>query len=99
MARRAGPHHRSTFKQVPAHDLPEFETALLKPFFGTDLAELATLAGEPIENSGTDSDAKPSSRAGPGAGVRRVSMERLASTASTTAHPARAKPTLMQLLA
>lgn len=54
------PNYRSTFKQVPAHDLPEFETALLKPFFGTDLAELATLAGEPIENSGTDSDAKPS---------------------------------------
>lgn len=54
------PNYRSTFKQVPAHDLPEFETALLKPFFGTDLAELATLAGEPIENSSTDSDAKPS---------------------------------------
>ncbi|MDX9737496.1 MAG: AAA family ATPase [Azonexus sp.] len=32
-----------------AHDLPEFESTLLKPFFGTDLAEVAALAGEPIE--------------------------------------------------
>ena len=54
------PNYRSTFKQVPAHDLPEFETALLKPFFGTDLAELATLAGEPMEDSDTGSNAKPS---------------------------------------
>ena len=54
------PNYRSTFKQVPAHDLPEFETSLLKPFFGTDLAELATLAGEPIEDSGTGSNAKHS---------------------------------------
>lgn len=43
------PNYRSTFKLVPPHDLPEFESTLLKPFFGTDLAELATLAGEPIE--------------------------------------------------
>jgi len=42
------PNYRSTFKQVPAHDLPEFESDLLKPFFGTDLAELAALAGDPI---------------------------------------------------
>lgn len=52
------PNYRSTFKKVPAQDLPEFETALLKPFFGTDLAELATLAGEPIEDAGTGSNAK-----------------------------------------
>ncbi|HGN1363221.1 McrB family protein [Achromobacter xylosoxidans] len=52
------PNYRSTFKKVPAQDLPEFETALLKPFFGTELAELATLAGEPIEDSGTGSNAK-----------------------------------------
>lgn len=44
------PNYRSTFKRVPAHDLPEFESALLKPFFGTDLAELAALAGDPIED-------------------------------------------------
>lgn len=44
------PNYRSTFKQVPANDLPEFESALLKPFFGTDLAELAALAGDPIED-------------------------------------------------
>ena len=44
------PNYRSTFKQVPAHDLPEFESTLLKPFFGTDLAELAALAGDPIED-------------------------------------------------
>ena len=46
------PNYRSTFKSVPAHDLPEFETVLLKPFFGTDLAELAALAGETIADSG-----------------------------------------------
>lgn len=43
------PNYRSTFKPVPPHDLPEFESTLLKPFFGTDLAELAALAGEPTE--------------------------------------------------
>ena len=53
------PNYRSTFKQVPAHDLPEFETALLKPYFGTDLAELATLAGEPIEATSIGSGAQP----------------------------------------
>lgn len=43
------PQGNSTFGQVGAHDLPEFENTLLKPYFGTDLAELAGLAGEPIE--------------------------------------------------
>lgn len=43
------PQGNSTFWQVGAHDLPEFESTLLKPYFGTDLAELAALAGEPIE--------------------------------------------------
>lgn len=43
------PQGNSTFWQVGAHDLPEFESTLLKPFFGTDLAELAALAGEPID--------------------------------------------------
>ncbi|MEN1910946.1 hypothetical protein P5Z57_28165, partial [Pseudomonas sp. CD3(2023)] len=43
------PQGNSTFWQVGAHDLPEFESTLLKPFFGTDLAEVAALAGEPIE--------------------------------------------------
>lgn len=43
------PQGNSTFSQVGAHDLPEFESTLLKPYFGTDLAELAALAGEPIE--------------------------------------------------
>jgi 5-methylcytosine-specific restriction endonuclease McrBC GTP-binding regulatory subunit McrB len=43
------PQGNSTFWQVVAHDLPEFESTLLKPYFGTDLAELAALAGEPIE--------------------------------------------------
>jgi len=43
------PQGNSTFWQVGAHDLPEFESTLLKPFFGTNLAELAALAGEPIE--------------------------------------------------
>lgn len=43
------PNYRSTFKLVGSNDLPEFESTLLKPYFGTDLAELAALAGEPIE--------------------------------------------------
>jgi 5-methylcytosine-specific restriction enzyme B len=43
------PQGNSTFSQVGAHDLPEFETTLLKPYFGTDLAELAALSGELIE--------------------------------------------------
>jgi len=43
------PQSNSTFWQVGAHDLPEFESTLLKPYFATDLAELAALAGEPLE--------------------------------------------------
>ena len=43
------PQGNTTFWQVGADDLPEFESTLLEPYFGTDLAELATLAGEPIE--------------------------------------------------
>ncbi|OAL81524.1 hypothetical protein AY606_01965 [Acinetobacter sp. SFB] len=45
------PQGNSTFWQVAAHDLPEFESTLLTPFFSTDLAELAALAGEPIEDA------------------------------------------------
>jgi 5-methylcytosine-specific restriction protein B len=44
------PNYSSTFKLVGEHDLPDFESSLLKPYFGTDLAELASLAGEPIED-------------------------------------------------
>jgi len=43
------PQGNSTFWQVGADDLPEFESTLLKPYFGTDLADLAALAGEPVE--------------------------------------------------
>jgi 5-methylcytosine-specific restriction endonuclease McrBC GTP-binding regulatory subunit McrB len=43
------PRGNSTFWKVSVNDLPEFESTLLKPYFGTDLAELAALAGEPIE--------------------------------------------------
>lgn len=45
------PQGNSTFWQVGARDLPEFEATLLKLFFATDLAELAGLAGEPIEST------------------------------------------------
>jgi len=45
------PQGNTTFWQVGADDLPEFESTLLTPFFGTDLAELAILVGEPIEAS------------------------------------------------
>jgi len=46
------PQGNTTFWQVGADDLPEFDMTLLKPYFGTDLAELAGLAGDPIELSG-----------------------------------------------
>jgi len=45
------PQGNSTFWQVGENDLPEFESTLLKPFFGADLAEVASLAGEPIEKA------------------------------------------------
>jgi len=45
------PQGNSTFGLVGADDLPEFESTLLKPYFGTDLAELAGLAGEPVEDA------------------------------------------------
>jgi 5-methylcytosine-specific restriction protein B len=53
------PQGNSTFWQVGAHDLPEFESTLLKPYFGTDLAELAALAGEPIEAATAGNGATP----------------------------------------
>ncbi|WP_445612119.1 McrB family protein [Hafnia alvei] len=53
------PNYNSTFKQVPARDLPEFEAALLKPYFGTDLAELTTLAGESMEITHAESTKIP----------------------------------------
>jgi 5-methylcytosine-specific restriction enzyme B len=43
------PQGNSTFSLVGEHDLPEFESTLLKPYFGTDLAELAGLAGDQLE--------------------------------------------------
>ena len=49
------PNYPSTFMRVPQDDLPQFETKLLAPFFGTDLAELAALAGEPIDVISTTS--------------------------------------------
>lgn len=54
------PQGNSTFGQVGAHDLPEFESTLLKPYFGTDLAELAGLAGEPIEAASLKNATAPS---------------------------------------
>ncbi len=53
------PQGNSTFWQVGANDLPEFESTLLKPYFGTDLAELAALAGEPIEVTGPGGGISP----------------------------------------
>ncbi len=42
------PQGNSTFGKVGPDDLPVFEETLLKPYFNTDLAELAGLAGEDI---------------------------------------------------
>lgn len=53
------PNYRSTFKRVSTHDLPEFEATLLKPYFDTELAELAALAGEPIDVFGLGDGAPP----------------------------------------
>lgn len=54
------PQGNSTFSQVGAHDLPEFESTFLKPYFGTDLAELAGLAGDPIEETSLNTAHDPS---------------------------------------
>lgn len=62
------PQGNSTFWQVGAHDLPEFESTLLKPFFGTDLAELVSLAGEPIEAASLGDGLPPPPVATPGTG-------------------------------
>lgn len=62
------PQGNSTYWQVGAHDLPEFESTLLKPFFGTDLAELAALAGEPIEAASLGDGVAPPPSATPGTG-------------------------------
>lgn len=43
------PNYNSTFRLVSANYLPQFEKDLLKPFFDTDLAELAILSGETID--------------------------------------------------
>lgn len=59
------PQGNSTFWQVGANDLPEFESTLLKPYFGTDLAELAGLAGEPIEAASLNGAPAPTSSAPP----------------------------------
>lgn len=64
-SKKWSPQGNSTFWQVGANDLPEFETTLLKPFFGTDLAELAALAGEPIEAVTLEDGVLPSSTAKP----------------------------------
>ena len=86
------PNYRSTFKQVPAHDLPEFETALLKPFSAPIWPNWPRWPVNPLKIRARTVMPSLQSRQSRRR-VRRVSMERLASTASTTAHPARAKPT------
>ena len=53
------PNYRSTFWQVPKSSLADFENSLLKPFFGIDLAELATLAGEPTEELPAENRSQP----------------------------------------
>lgn len=53
------PQGNSTFWKVGTNDLPEFETTLLKPYFDTTLAELAVLAGEPIETEDSVSTNPP----------------------------------------
>lgn len=52
----------STFSQVGSNDLPEFERTLLKPYFGTDLAELAALVDDPIDANGNGTNLGESGR-------------------------------------
>jgi len=65
------PQGNTTFWQVGADDLPEFESTLLKPFFGTDLAEVAALAGEPIAAAGLGDGAALPSEPTPVAGSKK----------------------------
>lgn len=65
------PQGNTTFWQVGADDLPELESTLLKPFFGTDLAEVAALAGEPIAAAGLGDGAAPPSEPTPVAGSKK----------------------------
>jgi 5-methylcytosine-specific restriction protein B len=64
-AKNWSPQGNSTFWQAGAHDLPEFESTLLKPHFTTDLAELATLASEPIEAASLGDGVAPNPMATP----------------------------------
>ena len=48
------PQGNSTFSQVGSHDMPEFESTLLKHYFGIDLAELAAIVDEPVDADGTN---------------------------------------------
>ena len=92
------PNYRSTFKQVPAHDLPEFETSLLKPYFDTDLAEVAALAGEPIAVSNWGPPVQPLPSTSP---VQRVASKPVAACSNRIYYgpPGTGKTyTLLQLL-
>lgn len=53
------PNYNSTFKQVTTGNLTEFESTLLKPFFGVDLAELVVLKNEPMNVADTINISKP----------------------------------------
>ncbi|MBS4010722.1 MAG: AAA family ATPase [Roseovarius sp.] len=54
------PNYNSTFKRIGTPDLPEFEAALLQPFFELDLGELAAVSGEPLEPNNLGNGQEPS---------------------------------------
>ncbi|OXS29350.1 MAG: hypothetical protein BCS36_00265 [Desulfovibrio sp. MES5] len=60
-SKKWSPMGNSTFWKVDSDDLALFESTLLKPYFGTDLAELAALAGEFDELDGEEAAAAPAS--------------------------------------
>jgi 5-methylcytosine-specific restriction protein B len=62
-SKKWSPQGNTTFWQVGADDLPEFESTLLKPYFGTDLAELAALADKPIDATSLGNGIAPLSSA------------------------------------
>lgn len=48
-SKKWSPQGNSTFWQVGKQDLALFDQTLLRPYFGTNLSELASMAGEPLD--------------------------------------------------
>lgn len=60
-SKKWSPRGNSTFWQVGADDLPEFDRTLLTPYFATELAELAAMVGDEIDASSVNAAENSSS--------------------------------------